>query len=156
MVVVRRRLYSRRCSMIFLGTASQIRRFSSFNLYATYAGNEPMSEKRYHVVYTGRLVPGTDSVSAKSNLIIDTGLSEDKAERLIKQKRVLLKRFPTVTEAQRMAEEFERAGLICVIEDHSAAIGDAAGQGSGESSLVTLMHKIIPTTRKERSASKNR
>lgn len=115
-----------------------------------------MSEKRYHVVYTGRLVPGTDATSAKSNLIIDTGLSEDKADKLIKQKRVLLKRFASVPEAQRMAEEFERAGLVCVIEDGAAGQSDAAGQGSGESSLITLMHKFIPPTRKERTVSGNR
>ena len=115
-----------------------------------------MSEKRYHVVYTGRLVTGTDAASAKSNLIIDTGLTEQQAERLIKQKRVLLKRFPTVPEAQRMAEEFERAGLICVIEDSVAGQSDAPANGSGESSLITLMHKFIPPTRKERSASRNR
>lgn len=115
-----------------------------------------MSEKRYHVVYTGRLVAGVDAASAKSNLIIDTGLSDEKAGKLIKQSRVLLKRFPTVAEAQRMAEEFERAGLVCIIEDHAGGQGDAAAQGSGESSLITLMHKFIPTSRKERPVSRNR
>jgi len=42
-----------------------------------------MSEKRYHVIFTGELVSGFDEESAKSNLIIDRGLSDDKADALV-------------------------------------------------------------------------
>jgi len=115
-----------------------------------------MTEKRYHVVYTGRLVPGTDRETARSNLILDTGLSDEKAAQLLKKNRMLLKRFPTVPEAQRMAEDFERAGLICVIEDHASGPDAASAQANGESSLITIMHKFIPSSRKDRPASRRR
>lgn len=111
-----------------------------------------MSDKRYHVVFSGKLVPGKNPSTVQSNLVLDIGMSEEKAELLLSGQRKVLKRLPTISEAQRLAEKLERAGIICVIEDHAVDGRAAAEQGSGESSLITLINRFKPVSRKKRES----
>lgn len=97
-----------------------------------------MNDKRYQLIYTGRLKPGLDNDTVKSNLVLVMGISEGKAARLLDGRQKLLKRCATAVEAQVLAEKFEQAGALCVVRD----IGGHANPGieaGGESSLVRLL-----------------
>jgi len=94
-----------------------------------------MSDKRYQLIYAGKLVPGLDAETVKSNLILSMGLSEDKAAKLVVSEARLLKHCATAVEARVLAEKFEQVGVICVVRDER-------GHGiecSSESSLVSLL-----------------
>ncbi len=106
-----------------------------------------MSDKPYHVVFTGKLSPNLDAATVKSNLVLDIGLSEAKVDLLLSKGEVILKRCATSVEAQRLAEKFERAGAICVVKDYSPA---KAGAEPGDSSFIRLMNKFIPASGKGR------
>jgi len=96
-----------------------------------------MSDKRYQLIYAGKLVPGVDAETAKCNLILTMGISEDKAARLITDEPRLLKHCATVVEARVLAEKFEQAGVVCLVRDCSGAHGIESGS---ESSLMTLLN----------------
>ncbi len=112
-----------------------------------------MSDKRYHVVFTGKLAPGKDAATVKSNLILDIGLSDEKIELLLSGARKVLKRFSVANEAERLTERLELAGILCVIEDHGAGTASGAQQGNGESSLITFIHRF-KTVKKRRKTSR--
>lgn len=109
-----------------------------------------MSDKRYQVVFTGKLVPNADMATVKANLVLDIGLSEEKVERMLSSSRVVLKRFPSVADAQRLIERMERAGVLCQAED----LGPAGQEGAapGESALVSFVNRLIPSSRSSRRA----
>ncbi len=111
-----------------------------------------MSNKRFCVISTGKLVAGADVETVKSNLILDIGLTDEKVAKLLNGTRVVLKRLPTAVEAQRLAERFERAGMLCVIEDQNPGLGGQ--QSSGESSLITIVNRFISASRRNGASSK--
>lgn len=88
-----------------------------------------------------------------SNLVLDIGLEQQKATMLLRQGRIVLKRCDTIVEAQRLAEKFDRAGTICIIEDRFTRDGVSTQAGSGESSLVKLINKFIPSSRQPTSSA---
>ncbi len=108
-----------------------------------------MNNKRYQVVFTGRLAPGLDEATVRSNLVLDLGLSVQKAEQMLGSGRVTLKRYSTAEEAQLLAQKLAQAGAICRVEDHAAV---RAAPAQGESSLITLMNRLIRVTGKGRAA----
>ena len=108
-----------------------------------------MQQKRYHVIFTGLLKPGMNADTVKANLILDIGLSEERADRLLGTPHITLKRYPTAIEAQWLARKLERIGILCRIEDHEP---QSAGESGGESSLITLFSRFRPTTRRIRPA----
>jgi hypothetical protein len=108
-----------------------------------------MSDNQFHVIFTGRLIAGMDKATVMSNLVLDIGLSEAKARALLGMSRVVLKRFPTASEAQRLAEKFERAGAVCLVEDRGSRAGRREQPASGESSLITIISKFKPVSRRE-------
>ncbi len=114
-----------------------------------------MSESRYSVVFTGRLKPEMSVETVTSNLVLDIGLPHEKAVMLLRQGRVVLKRCDTIVEAQRLAEKFDRSGVICIIEDRLAREGAINQSGSGESSLVRLINKFIPSGPRQGAVSGN-
>jgi len=115
-----------------------------------------MSESRYSVIFTGQLKPELSAETVTSNLVLDIGLDQQKAVMLLRQGRVVLKRCDTVVEAQRLAEKFDRSGAICIIEDRLTREGASAPAGSGESSLVKLINKFIPSGRHSGSSPATR
>jgi hypothetical protein len=85
--------------------------------------------------------------------VLDIGLSEAKARALLGMSRVVLKRFSTAAEAQRLAEKFERAGALCNVENHALTAGRREQAASGESSLITIINKFKPGFRRERETA---
>lgn len=105
-----------------------------------------MNTKRFQVVYTGRCVSGMDTSTVVSNLVLDVGVSEEKARSLLRMQRVLLKRFAFASDAQKMVSKLERAGLLCAIVD---AMPDGSESGApGESMLVSFLSKFSPLKKK--------
>ncbi|MGE0079861.1 MAG: hypothetical protein AB7U81_01035 [Thiohalomonadaceae bacterium] len=105
-----------------------------------------MNTKRYQVVYTGRCVSGMDASTVVSNLVLDVGVSEEKARTLLQMQHAVLKRFALASDAQKMVTKLERAGLVCAIID-AAPNGNENGV-SGESVLVSFLSKFSPLKKK--------
>ncbi|MFO7593274.1 MAG: hypothetical protein R6X15_04410 [Pseudomonadota bacterium] len=104
-----------------------------------------MSEKRYQVIYTGRLKPGQDAATVKSNLVLSLGINEDKANRLLGSERVVLKRCNSSVDAQMLVEKFDQAGIICSIRDtQGGGAYNPAMEAGGESSLVRILRNVSP------------
>lgn len=115
-----------------------------------------MSDYRYYVICTGQLKPGVAPGTAISNLVLDIGLEQQKATMLLKKGRVVLKRCDTMADAQRLAEKFDRSGVICFIEDRLALEGVGTQNNNGESSLVRLISKFIPSSSRPPVAGNSR
>lgn len=101
------------------------------------------SEKRYQLIYTGKMKPGVTAETVRSNLVLSMGISESKAERLLDDKRKVLKRCASSVEAQVLVEKFDQAGIICVVRDTGGG-GNPGAEASGESSLVRLLKNFSP------------
>jgi hypothetical protein len=96
------------------------------------------TEKRYQLIYTGKMKPGLTAETVISNLVLSMGISQSKAERLLDDKRKVLKRCGSSVEAQVLAEKFDQAGIICVVRD-AGGVSSPGAEASGESSLVRLL-----------------
>lgn len=105
-----------------------------------------MSTKRFQVVYTGRCVSGMDASTVASNLVLDVGVSEEKARALLQMPHAVLKRFASVSDAQKMVAKLERAGLVCAIVD--TAPDRDENSTAGESMLVSFLSKFTPLKKK--------
>lgn len=101
-----------------------------------------MSDKRYHVIFTGEFSPGMDKKTVLSNLVLSVGLNEEKAKNLLERSQVLLKRCGTSADAKRLADKFQQAGAICVIHDHGEGYSNA---GDSQSALVSIFKKFTRT-----------
>ena len=109
-----------------------------------------MSEKRYQVIFNGKLKPGLDSSTVKSNLVLSLGISEDKAKRLLVSERVVLKRCNSSVDAQVLLEKFDQAGIVCVIRDtQGGGSGNPGMEAGGESSLVRILKHVSPSAADE-------
>lgn len=115
-----------------------------------------MSDSRYSVIFTGKIKPELSVETVTSNLVLDIGLAPEKAGLLLRQGRVVLKRCDTVVDAQRLAEKLDRAGAICIIEDRLTRDEASSQASSGESSLVKLINKFIPSGRQPDAAPASR
>lgn len=98
-----------------------------------------MSNKRYLVIFTGKINPGVDAETVKSNLVLSLGLSDTKADALLKMGRKLLKRCATAVEAQVLTEKFDQVGIVCEVRDGGMGEANMAVQTGGESSLVRVL-----------------
>lgn len=105
-----------------------------------------MSDKRYQLVYVGKLKPGMDAETVKSNLILSIGISEAKASQLVKSEPKMLKHCATAVEAQVLAEKFDQAGIVCVVRDSGGSHGVETGS---ESSLLSVLKKQAAGTEEE-------
>jgi hypothetical protein len=111
-----------------------------------------MSEKRYLVFYTGRIKPGLDIATVRSNLVLSMGIAEEKAHTLLDGGRKLLKRYTTSVDAQVLADKFDQAGVICVVCDGMKG-SSAALETGGESSLVRMLKSFSPRDKGEQNSS---
>jgi hypothetical protein len=112
-----------------------------------------MSEKRYLVIFTGKIKPGVDADAVKSNLVLSLGLSDAKADALLKMGRKLLKRCGTSVEAQVLAEKFDQVGILCDVRDGNMGEANMAVQTGGESSLVRVLKSVSSGPDGENSSS---
>lgn len=107
-----------------------------------------MNDKRYQVIYTGKLKPGLDVDTVRSNLVLSLGISEVKAKRLLESCAVVLKRCSSSVEAQVLVEKFDQAGVICAVRNTSGGMAAAnpGAEAGGESSLVRMLRQFSPTS----------
>ncbi|MCK9532284.1 MAG: hypothetical protein M0R77_17250 [Gammaproteobacteria bacterium] len=98
--------------------------------------------KRFQVIFTGDCMAGMESPAVISNLVLDVGISEQKARELLRLKRVVLKRFALLSDAQKMISKLERAGLVCTVEEIvSTPVTEETASG-GESILVSFLTRL--------------
>ena len=95
--------------------------------------------KPYVVIFTGEIVLGADINTVKSNLVLMTGISDAKADRLFGRGEVVLKHYATTAEAERLADKFYQAGALCDIRDSRYSSKNAGHEVGGESSLVRML-----------------
>lgn len=107
-----------------------------------------MNEKRYQVIYTGKLKPGLDTDTVRSNLVLSLGISEVKAKRLLECGTVVLKRCSSSVEAQVLVEKFDQAGVVCAVRSGSGGVAavNPGAEAGGESSLVRMLRQFSPTS----------
>jgi len=112
-----------------------------------------MSEKRYLVIFTGKIKPGVDTATVQSNLVLSMGLTDDKASALLKMGRKLLKRCGSSVEAQILVEKFDQVGILCEVRDGSMGESNMAVQTGSESSLVRALKGFSSSSNKENNSS---
>ncbi len=113
-------------------------------------------EKPYAVVFTGELAPGVDVSTATSNIVLTTGVSETKAVKLFGRGAVLLKHFASAADAERLADKFYQAGVICEIRDVRLTSNNPGAEVGGESSLVRMLRHFTGNGENGRSTKQKR
>jgi len=82
-----------------------------------------MTEPGYSVIYRGKILPGFDVTTAKSKLITTFALSEEKAEKILKSGRMVLKKGIDEATARKIGAALKRAGLdIALAKSESATL----------------------------------
>jgi uncharacterized membrane protein YjgN (DUF898 family) len=81
-----------------------------------------MNETAYNVIYRGKVVEGFEFETAKLNLIKIFSLSEEKAEKILKSSRVVLKKKADEATAKKLGLSLKKAGLDVVLTKKSAEI----------------------------------
>lgn len=79
-----------------------------------------MAEMRYNVVYRGKILQGFDIDAAKHKLITSFSISEEKAVRILKSRRVMLKKDADEAVAKKFGGTLKRAGLDIVLTRSTA------------------------------------
>jgi hypothetical protein len=96
--------------------------------------------KRYQVIFTGDCMAGMESSTVISNLVLDVGISEQKAHELLRLNNVVLKHFALLSDAQKMISKLEHVGLVCVVKE-AVPVTDETTSG-GESFLVSFLSRF--------------
>ncbi len=113
--------------------------------------------KPYVVIFSGEIVLGVDVDTVKSNLVLSTGISDAKADKLFDRGEVVLKHYATTAEAERLADKFYQAGALCDIRDTRLSSKNPGAEVGGESSLVRMLKHFTRsghrnTARKQKQA----
>ncbi|MEW6671295.1 MAG: YjgN family protein [Thermodesulfobacteriota bacterium] len=74
-----------------------------------------MTVPHFSVVYRGKILPGFDTETAKAKLITTFALSEEKAEKILKSGRIVLKKDADEATARKIGTALKRAGLDIVL-----------------------------------------
>ena len=74
-----------------------------------------MSETTFNVVYKGKILDGYDFDTAKLQLVERFSLSQEKAEQILKSKRVILKKNLSESAAKNLGVALKKAGLDVVL-----------------------------------------
>ena len=93
-----------------------------------------MTNTRYNVIYRGKVLQGFEFETAKQNLIKTFSLSEDKAEKILKSRRAVLKKNVDESTAKKFGVALKKAGLDVAltkcspkVESREAMTAPAAG-----------------------------
>ena len=70
-----------------------------------------MTDTLYNVIYRGKILQGFDFETVKRNLIKTFSLSEEKAEKILKGRRIVLKKDADESTAKKFGVALKRAGL---------------------------------------------
>ncbi len=101
-----------------------------------------MSDKRYHVIFTGELLPGMDKKTVLSNLVLGVGISAEKANDLLDRSHVMLKRYGSSADAKRLVDKFQQAGAVCHVLDRG---DNYEGNADSQSALVSIFKRFART-----------
>jgi hypothetical protein len=112
--------------------------------------------KPYVVVFTGEIVSFVDVDTVKSNLVLSTGIPDAKVAQLFGGGEVVLKRYATTAEAERLADKFYQAGAICDIRDSRLGSNNPGAEVDGESSLVRMLKHFTGSSRRHSTTKQKR
>jgi uncharacterized membrane protein YjgN (DUF898 family) len=86
----------------------------------------------YSVVYQGKILEGFDFEAAKNKLIEKFALNKEKAEKILKSRRVVLKKAVDEMTARKLGLALKRAGLdVILTKSHTTAAVQPVTVGSG-------------------------
>lgn len=85
-----------------------------------------MTETRYSVIYRGKILDGFEFDTAKRNLAKIYAISEEKAEKILKSRQVVLKKNLGPAEAKKFATAIKKAGMDVAL----AKVPAESGAGS--------------------------
>lgn len=87
----------------------------------------------YNVVYKGRVLEGFDFEAAKNKLVEKFALSREKAENILKSRRVVLKKAVDEMTARKLGLALKRAGLdVILTKNRPTAIVQPTTAGAGD------------------------
>ena len=95
-----------------------------------------MANTLYNVIYQGKILQGFELESAKRNLIKMFSLSEEKAEKILKNSRVVLKKNVDESTAEKFGVALKKAGLDVAMEKSPPKIV------SREATIVPALKKV--------------
>ncbi len=98
-----------------------------------------MSDKRYHIIFSGKIKPHMDIDTVKANLALSLNLNESKLKRLFSGEEILLKHCSSIKEAERISERFEQSGALCLVRDTLSPKSNPVVEAGSESSLIRLL-----------------
>lgn len=102
------------------------------------------NQKRYFIVFTGKLKPGMDKDTVVSNLVLSVGIPDARAKLLLENGGKVLKNCATSVEAELFAEKLTQAGLLCTVHDRHAKSSNPGVEVGSESSLVRMLRRFAP------------
>ncbi|MGD8971365.1 MAG: hypothetical protein PVG01_08130, partial [Desulfobacterales bacterium] len=86
----------------------------------------------YSVVYQGKILEGFDFEAAKNKLIEKFALNKEKAEKVLRSRRVVLKKAVDEMTARKLGLALKRAGLdVILTKSHTTAAVQPVTVGSG-------------------------
>ncbi len=86
-----------------------------------------MSDMRYNVIYRGKVLEGFEFETVKQNLMRIFSLSEDKAEKILKTHRVVLKKNADESTAKKFGAALKKAGLdVALTKSPSTGVSQKA------------------------------
>jgi hypothetical protein len=86
----------------------------------------------YNVVYQGKILDGFDFEAAKNKLVEKFSLSREKAEKILKSRRVVLKKTVDEIAARKLGLALKQAGLdVTLTKSQASAAGQPKTVGSG-------------------------
>jgi uncharacterized membrane protein YjgN (DUF898 family) len=86
----------------------------------------------YNVVYQGKILEGFDLEAAKNKLIVNFALSKEKAEKVLRSRRVVLKKTVDEMTARKLGLALKRVGLdVILTKGRSTAVVQPVNVGTG-------------------------
>lgn len=113
-----------------------------------------MADVRYSVIYRGRILEGFEFKAVKENLVRMFSLAEEKAEKVLKSSRAVLKKDADEVTARKYWEALKRAGLdvTLTMSRPEAAPRDAAPAAGPKRPEVSVPVAAAPLQPAERDA----
>ena len=102
-----------------------------------------MADTLYNVIYRGKVLQDFDFETAKRNLIKIFSLSEEKAEKILKSSRMVLKKNVDESTAKKFGVALKKAGLDVALTKSPPKVV------SSESKSAPTLKKVAPPTREK-------
>jgi len=89
-----------------------------------------MSEKRYRILFGGKVAGGHNTAEVKRNLSSIFNLTDGKVEEFFSGKQVVVKKNLSYQSAMKYKIAFETAGAVCKVEDVESGLGMQSPNGT--------------------------